>query len=196
MSRIFLSYRLDDEPGYVARLADGLVDAFGDVVFRDVESIHAGSKWKLEIQKQVNQAEVLIAIIGPRWQSTLAKKDPKADWVRFELNLARMLEIPVIPAQIQGTSFDKGMDLGDLAWLTDLQFLELSDRQGRWANDLDTLIESIVRLTNLQRRARNASSSERQTPPSLKQTTHGKQSPIIQSGGGSVTISFGGKGSE
>ena len=48
MKKIFLSYRRDDIPSYVARLEDALEQAFGENrVFRDVEDIAGGSAWKM-----------------------------------------------------------------------------------------------------------------------------------------------------
>lgn len=41
-------------------------------------------------------------------------------------------------------------DLGSLNWLHDLQFVEVSDRQGRWAGDMENLVGCIVRLTSLK----------------------------------------------
>jgi hypothetical protein len=45
--RIFISYRRDDVPGYVARLEDYLEKEFGEhSVFRDVEDIAGGTEWR------------------------------------------------------------------------------------------------------------------------------------------------------
>lgn len=172
MSGIFLSYRREDEPGYVGRLADGLAEAFGDVVFRDVDGILGGRKWQLELQKQVNNAQVLVVVIGRRWQSILSRRDPDRDQVRFELNHARKLKIPVIPVVLQDTQFDYAQDMGDLNWLLELQFLEMSDRQGRWQSDLDLLIESLVGQTNLARLRQ----SELQVSSQSHQSAHIEQS--------------------
>jgi hypothetical protein len=79
MSDIFLCYRRDDEAGYVGRLADRFNDAFGDVVYRDVDGVRGGSKWKLELRKQVPRAQVILAFIGKRWQSILAERSPEND---------------------------------------------------------------------------------------------------------------------
>lgn len=188
MSDIFLSYRRGDVPGYVGRLADGLTNAFGDVVFRDVDSIRGGEQWKLTLQKQVSQAQLVLAIIGERWQSILAERDPEADYIRFELNLAKMLDIPVIPVRLQDAPFDHEQDLGDLSWLHELQSFELSDRQRRWERDLDQLVEHIENLTSLKRVEKpEAKPSE----PGGTKVTHGDRSPIVDSQSGNVTISYG-----
>lgn len=193
MSDIFLSYRRDDEPGYVGRLADGITAAFGEIVFRDVDSIRAGSKWKIELRKQVSQAQVLIAVIGQRWQSILSERDPERDYVRHELNLAHQLEIPVIPVKMQDAPFDYKQDLGDLSWLRELQCLELSDRQGRWGTDLDQLVGCILDSTALERIYQSDQPAPGIQPASIsQQTSVGNQSPNIQSDGGNVTISFNG----
>lgn len=191
MSDIFLSYRRDDEPGYVGRLADGLVKAFGDVVYRDVDSVRGGSKWKLELQKEVSQAQVVIAIIGRRWESILTERDAESDYVRFELNLANMLEIPVIPVRIQDARVDSEQNLGDLNWLRDRQIFEMSDVQDRWTADLEKLVELIAESTRLEL-VRHADRPPPESPAQSisQQTSHGAQSPNIQSDGGDVTISF------
>jgi hypothetical protein len=150
MSDIFLSYRRDDEAGYVGRIADGLKEAFGNVVYRDVDSNIPGVKYKLEIQKQVSQSKVLIAVIGPQWQSILEERDPEDDLIRFELNLAHDLEIPVIPVRLRNAPIDMKRDLGNLNWLKGLHFYEMSDHQDLWTTDLLRLVESIVKSTPLE----------------------------------------------
>ena len=149
MNEIFLNYRRDDEPGYVARLADSLTKAFGEVVFRDVDSIDGGSNWRVELQKQVSQSQIMIAVIGRRWQTLLSERDPEHDHLRYELELAHSLQIPIIPVQMESAQSVVDNDLGSLSWLNGLQFFELSDRQGRWTGDMERLVEIIARKTSL-----------------------------------------------
>lgn len=189
MNDIFLSYRRGDEPGYVARLADDLTDAFGDVVFRDVDKIPAGSEWKRELSRRVAQAKVLIAVIGRQWQSILLeRKHEDADWIRFELNQARALDIAVIPVKLEGAVFDATTDMGDLNWLTELQFFELSDKQNRWSADVEQLIQRVAALSGLKIVPKDDDSAR---GSSSRQVTHGDQSPAIVSKEGDVNISYG-----
>ena len=188
MNEIFLSYKRSDDPGYVARLADSLERLFGEgTVFRDVDSMRAGSNWKKSLARNVSGAEIVLAVIGPAWQDLIAGgSSEESDWVRFELNQAHGLDVPVIPVRLAQTVFDQERDLGNLAWMTDLQFFELADGQGRWEADLARLAKEIERLTSLKMR-----DSEQEKAASVSQESHGDQSPNIVSGGGAVTISFG-----
>jgi hypothetical protein len=188
MQEIFLSYKRSDDPGYVARLADSLEHIFGEgTVYRDVDSERAGGNWKKSLARNVSGAEIVLAVIGPAWQDLIAGgSSQERDWVRFELNQAHDLEVPLIPVRLAQTVFDLERNLGDLAWLTDLQFFELADGQGRWDSDLKRLAEEIARLTSLEMR-----DSEAEKTASISQESHGDQSPNIVSGGGAVNISFG-----
>jgi hypothetical protein len=187
MNEIFLSYKRSDDPGYVARLADSLEQIFGEgTVYRDVDSVQAGANWKKSLARTVSGAEIVLAVIGPSWQELLAAgPSDELDWVRFELNQAHELEVPVIPVRLAHTEFDNEQDLQDLAWLKDLQFFELADGQGRWDADLARLAEDMAKVTSLE-----ISEKEQDKGGSVSQVSHGKQSPNIVSEG-DVTISFG-----
>ena len=188
MNEVFLSYRRSDDPGYVGRLADSLERLFGmSTVYRDVDSERAGGNWKKSITRSVSGAQVVIVVIGPVWQELL-KSWPaeQRDWVRFELNQAKALDIPVIPVKLAHSGFDHTQDLGDLTWLKDLQFFELADGQGRWKTDIARLADEIANVTTLK-----VSNNDQDTAGSISQVSHGKQSPNIVSGGGGVTISYG-----
>lgn len=190
---VFLSYRRQDVPGYVGRLTDHLEAAFGEPVFRDVDSIGGGTEWKAVLYSAVSGAEIILAVIGERWQEALSDRTgADVDYVRFELNLARMLEKPIIPIILQGTVFDTDQDMGDLNWLKDLQFFELSDRQNRWESDLEQLVKQIAELTGLKP-VDPEERGKRQPGSVTKQTSRGDQSPNINVTKGDVTLSFGDK---
>lgn len=188
MSPIFLSYRRADAPGYVGRLADSLERLFGEgTVFRDVDSLRGGDNWKKALSRAVSGAELLIAVIGPRWQADLlSRESPEADWVRFELNQANNLDIPVIPLVLGDAPYTPGEQLGNLAWLADIQGAQLADGQRRWDSDVAHLAQLIQRHSDLELLAQSAENTS-----ALSQVSHGKQSPNIDSGGGDVTIGFG-----
>ena len=150
---IFLSYRRDDHPGYVARLGDALKNAFGDVVFRDVENILAGDDWQQVLKRKVSQAEVVVAVIGAGWESRLSPTNGSSnqDWVRLELNTAKELGLPVIPVLFDGVEMPAKETLCDLAWLRDKQVHHLSDTQERWVFDIERLCEQIEQITSLKK---------------------------------------------
>src|SRR3954453_5314214 len=66
--KIFLSYRRGDTAGYAGRLADGLAERFGaPQIFRDVDSIPAGTDFVEAMQAAVAGCDVLVAVIGREW---------------------------------------------------------------------------------------------------------------------------------
>lgn len=186
MNEIFLSYKRSDDPGYVARLADSLQRTFGeDTVYRDVDSNLAGGNWKKTVTRSVSGAEVVLAVIGPEWQKLITgRPSEEMDWVRFELNQAQNLGVTVIPVRLAHTEFDHELDLGDLAWLKDLQFFELADGQGRWEADIARLAGEIAKNSPLE----IIDSTEKKVV-SISQESHGDQSPNVVGDG--ATISYG-----
>jgi len=187
MNEIFLSYKRSDTPGYVGRLADSMERAFGaGTVYRDVDSEQAGGNWKKSIVRSVSGAEVVLAVIGPSWQKLLTSGPSEdLDWVRYELIQAHDLGVPVIPVMLAQIEFDHKLDLGDLAWIKDLQFFELADGQGRWETDIARLAKQVENLTQLK----TCETEETNTGQHIKKTS-GDQSPIVDSGGGSVVMKF------
>lgn len=187
MPEIFLSYRRADAPGYVGRLADSLEARFGDgTVFRDVDSLRGGDNWKKALARAVSGAELVLAVIGPHWQELLqSRQDQEADWVCFELNQARALDIPVIPLVLGGATYAPDALPVELAWLADVQRASLADGQGRWDSDMARLAQEVAALTSLR------PLKAEESAPALSQVSQGHQSPNIDSGGGDVTISFG-----
>ncbi|MEJ2464714.1 MAG: toll/interleukin-1 receptor domain-containing protein [Candidatus Thiodiazotropha sp.] len=187
MPDIFLSYRRADAPGYVGRLADSLEARFGDgTVFRDVDSLRGGNNWKKALSRAISEAQLVIAIIGPQWQKLLQdRQGEEADWVSFELNQARALDIPVIPLVLGNAIYKPDSLPAELAWLADVQSSALADGQGRWNPDIARLVQDVAALTTLK-----PLQPEKSTP-AISQASQGNQSPNIDSGGGDVTINFG-----
>lgn len=151
--KIFLSYRRDDAPGYVARLEDDLEHAFGaDRVFRDVEDISGGAEWRLALEENLARSGVLVLVIGPRWAEIWRTRPAdEVNYVAFELERARELGIPVMPVTLNQASIPRDLDLGSVSWLRDRQFYDISDMQGRWPNDVLGLIQNLAALPGIGR---------------------------------------------
>lgn len=104
--KIFLSYRRDDSRAFTGRICDRLTQHFGDeAVFRDVDSIPIGMDFRDKIRETIEQAEVLIAVIGPRWLTTTnAEGNPRLhhpdDYVRLEIESALANGVPVLPVMV------------------------------------------------------------------------------------------------
>lgn len=95
-ARVFMSYRRADDPHFVGRLHDRLCDAFGDDhVFRDIDSIPVGTNFRDAILRTLDEVDVVVAVIGPRW---LPEGPPRPDdFVFLELAEALRRETPIIP---------------------------------------------------------------------------------------------------
>jgi hypothetical protein len=68
--KIFISYRRTDSEGYAGRLYDRLSEHFGNNnIFMDVDTIEPGVDFVKEIEDAVNSCDVLLALIGPQWET-------------------------------------------------------------------------------------------------------------------------------
>ena len=103
MSKIFISYRRDDDPNGAARLRDGLAAKFGQAnLFMDVDDLLAGQRFDDELAKALATCDVLIAIIGIRWLDLLKVKSTSGerDYVCEEIAAALNRKIAVIPVRV------------------------------------------------------------------------------------------------
>jgi hypothetical protein len=108
MSAIFLSYRRGDAKGTTGRLFDWLEEHYGpDGVFMDTDDIPLGVDFRRHIQGHIEQAEVLLAVIGPQWnslgQNGKRRLSDKRDWIRIEIQLALEARVAVVPLFVDGT---------------------------------------------------------------------------------------------
>ncbi|MBN2117812.1 MAG: TIR domain-containing protein [Anaerolineales bacterium] len=106
MARIFISYRRQDSPSMTGRIYDKLEAVFGrDMVFRDIDDIGAGQDFRAKIAQEVDKSDILLVIIGPKWenitdnQGNKRLEDPN-DFVRLEveegLKNSTKIVIPVL----------------------------------------------------------------------------------------------------
>lgn len=106
-SAIFISYRREDAPDAVGRVYDKLTAAFGEhAVFRDVYTLELGEDFGEVIASVIAKCRVTLALIGPTWSETLAKRreDP-SDWVRIELETAlKTPNVEVVPILLNGAN--------------------------------------------------------------------------------------------
>ncbi|TVP64628.1 MAG: TIR domain-containing protein [Leptolyngbya sp. LCM1.Bin17] len=152
MPKIFLSYRRSDSEDIAGRIYDRLVADFGKgSLFFDVDTIPFGIDFREFLQGEVQQCQVLIAIIGPTWLSTTdddghRRIDNTADWVRIEIESALARDIPVIPLLVRGARLPKATELP--ASLQALAYRNAATaRAGRdFHRDMDVLIRGIETL--------------------------------------------------
>ena len=162
---IFLSYRRDDSPGYVSKMEHDLEQAFGHGrVFRDVDDIAGGSKWKDVLEQNLESAGALLLIIGPRWESIWnQREDHSSDYIVYELEKARELGVPIIPISLNGNKISSTTDLKPIDWILENQVYDISDHQGRWSSDLDGLIRILEDNESIGKRINGHNDSPEKT---------------------------------
>jgi hypothetical protein len=148
MTSLFISYRRDDGAGHAGRLYDRLSARFGAAqVFIDHYDLAPGQDFPSAIESNVARADVVLALIGPRWidardargQLRLAQAD---DFVRGELLAALASGKRVIPVLIGGARMPGAAQLpAELAALGRLQAWELRD--ARFDDDLNALLAQL-----------------------------------------------------
>src|SRR5215467_1174825 len=134
MSGVFISYRRSDSEGYAGRIFDRLRQDFGDdQVFRDVDDIPGGARFRDEIAKHLETCNIVLVIIGPSWLDALdetgrRRLDDPEDWVRIEVSSALSHNVSVIPVTVGGASLPAAKDLPeDLRNLVQFQRRDLRD---------------------------------------------------------------------
>ncbi|MEL7354442.1 MAG: toll/interleukin-1 receptor domain-containing protein, partial [Cyanobacteria bacterium J06560_5] len=111
---IFISYRRSDSNDVTGRICDRLKAHFGDAaVFIDYEDIPYGVDFPNHLQRTVNSATVLLAVIGPTWLNVLKERmdKPKTDWVRAEVECALVQKLTVIPVIVGEAKIPEVNDL-------------------------------------------------------------------------------------
>jgi len=149
MPAVFLSYRRADSAAWCARLSDHLSLRFGDdIVFRDVDDLQPGMRWRLEIDAALHGAQVVLVLIGPLWFAARQRRrlaDPK-DVLRQEIATALQgRRRKVVPVLLGGASLpDAGALPRPLRPLCEWQACLLRDRQ--WRRDVEQLVEQLRQL--------------------------------------------------
>jgi hypothetical protein len=152
MSGIAISYRRDDAEGSAGRLYDRLVHRYGDdFVFMDYYSIESGEEWMRTVEEAVTGANVLLAVIGPRWlpatdPSGRRRLDDEHDYVRHEIRAALEGKVPVVPVLVHGAAMVRSEALpGDIAAVTGVQNITLDTRYyDRDIHELYRVVDDIV----------------------------------------------------
>ena len=148
MAGIFINYRRDDAPGVAGRLFDYLAGRFSkDDLFMDVDAMKPGVDFAKQLDTQVSQCRVLLAVIGPHWLDATDKTgarrlDNEKDYVRLELASALKRDIAVIPVLVDGATMPAEETLSDdLKPLAYRHALEL--RHSRFSADADAIVHAL-----------------------------------------------------
>ena len=132
MATVFICYRREDAPATTGRIYDHLVQSFGEgSIFKDVDSIPAGTDFPSHIQRILRQATAQVVIIGPRWldirdEAGQPRLQNPGDFVRQEVETGLGSGIPVIPVLVEGATMPPMQALpASVAPLTRLQAVNI-----------------------------------------------------------------------
>jgi hypothetical protein len=126
MPKILISYRRADSSAIAGRIADRLSHHYGEhSVFMDVDSIPIGIDFRTHIDETLQQADVVLAVIGRNWLGQDAvgavRMSEKTDAVRVEVETALRNKIRIIPVLVDGAKMPASSELpvefGDFAFL-------------------------------------------------------------------------------
>jgi hypothetical protein len=149
---VFINYRKAESSGWARLLYERLAAEFGvENVFLDQVTLEPGVKWLRGIHSRSSTCTAFVALIGPRWASTLTERaeSGEEDFVRVEIETALekgSLVREVIPALVEDAvipSKDELRYVGSVRPLLNRQQLEL--RSSRWDADVQVLVERLKR---------------------------------------------------
>jgi hypothetical protein len=142
---IFISYRREDTRDFATVLYEVLKAAFPrKKIFFDVDISEPGIDIMEKIDRELASSQVVVAIIGPRW-NVAGRLDDKSDFVRRELksalNFKSQRKLKVLPVLVGGGAIHRGALPEEIAGLEELEYLELGAE-----DPVQRLVERIKRL--------------------------------------------------
>jgi hypothetical protein len=151
--RVFISYRRSDAPSASRQLAEALKLRLGEEqVFFDTRDVPAGSEWRRDAVRRVEDADVVLAVIGPRWVEVArervhrSKLDPMAeDVVRLEVETAFREGRTVVPVLVDDAEMPPREALPrPFRPLADVQAQTL--RHISWERDVEALADALAHI--------------------------------------------------
>jgi WD40 repeat protein len=166
---IFLSYRRGDTQWAARGIYDRLATSFDRRnVFRDLDAIPAGVRFRDYIEKKLSESDVFLLLIGKTWalyqdETGRRRLEQPRDPVRLEVETALRLGIPIIPVLVEGAPMPTERDLvPSIVDLLEFNAAEVSD--SRWEYDVDKLLQAINEAVGRSPRAGEPTSANASTP--------------------------------
>ena len=153
MPKIFICYRRGDNTYPPHIIYDGLKKRYGaDSVVLDVDTIPLGTDFRAYLNEQVGRCDILLAVIGDKWQDILNQRlNDSDDFVRIEIQAALRKNIPVVPILVDKASMPNEKDLPQelqrLAFMQAAEVRSSRDLQAeldRLFSSLDSLLDSLL----------------------------------------------------
>jgi hypothetical protein len=158
MYEIFINYRRVDTTDSGGHLYSDLWQRFGrDAVFMDTRrSIPWGADWDSKLKDALENCEVLVALIGPRWTTCERSPGKRAldepdDWVRDEIATALKRSKKILPVLLGRDTPPSESELP--AELTELRFHLLEAypiSQTHWEEERDHLVSELNKNPKLK----------------------------------------------
>jgi hypothetical protein len=157
--QVFVSYRRSDAPSASRQLAEALKLRFGaEEVFFDTRDVAAGTEWRSDAIRRIQESDVVLVIIGPHWAAAAeervhrGKLDPAVeDVVRLEIETAFRHGRIVIPVLVDDAEMPPRETLPR-------PFRPLADVQAQivhhtsWERDVEALADALAHLASRPRR--------------------------------------------
>lgn len=145
---LFISYRRDDASANAGRLCDWLKRQFGAAqVFLDTDKIAPGDDFEQVLETRLAAADVLLALIGPRWLDIAdaggRRLDQPQDYVRREIAAGLTRGMRVIPVLVGGARMPAEEALPEpLRALARRNAASLGDAS--FERDFDALVDDVL----------------------------------------------------
>ena len=115
---VFISYRRTDTQQAAGRVADRLIERFGrEAVVIDVDTDQVGRDYRTLISEHLEDAQVVLALIGPRFMAEgpdgRRRLDQPHDALRLELTRGLARNVPIVPVLVDGAEMPDPDDLPD-----------------------------------------------------------------------------------
>lgn len=151
MSKIIISYRRASYDAIAGRIRDKLAVQYGgDAVYMDVDNIPFGTDFREHIDKALTAADVVVAIIGPKWLGPNRGRKPRIfddlDPVRIEIETAFRHGIEVVPILVDGAKMPKPEELPDNIGQLAYRNAAIVDGGRDFHQHMDRLIRSMNAL--------------------------------------------------
>lgn len=117
MNKILISYRRSDSGVMSDRIYSSLKDVYGaKQVFRDINTLRAGTDFRVEIEKALEVSRVVLVLIGPHWLTTTddagnRRLDNEHDPVRQEVEVALHRGLVIIPLLVEHATMPREDEL-------------------------------------------------------------------------------------
>ena len=144
--RAYFSYRHDDNQILVQSVWRHLQDALpGWTIFLDLDGLELGASMRQTFADRIQQATVVFAFVGPKWEGQPDRISAEDDWVRTELQVAFDAKKWTIPVAHSGHPMPSERTAPPgLAWLFDRAGVTIDNSHGSLLLAVDRMRQILM----------------------------------------------------